>query len=113
MIGDADALARAVRNLLDNAARHATSRIEVRLRVRHGSAEIVAADDGSGIPQADRHRVFDRFTRLDDARAADAGGSGLGLAIVHDIVATHHGSTHVEDNTPGAQFVIRLPADGG
>jgi signal transduction histidine kinase len=110
--GDADALARTVRNLLDNACRHAAGRIEVRLGVRHGIAELVVADDGSGIPAADRRRVFDRFTRLDDARATDAGGSGLGLAIVHDIVTTHHGSTHVEDNAPGARFVVRLPANG-
>jgi signal transduction histidine kinase len=109
--GDTDALARVVRNLLDNAARHATSRIEVRLGVHDDGAHLVIADDGPGIAEPDRQRVFDRFTRLDDARARDTGGSGLGLAIVRDIVAAHHGSTHIEDNAPGARIVVRLPAD--
>jgi signal transduction histidine kinase len=108
--GDTDALSRTVRNLLDNAARHAAGRIEVRLGVLDGTAELVIADDGRGIPEADRQRVFDRFTRLDDARARDTGGSGLGLAIVHEIATAHHGSVHVEDNAPGARFVVRLPA---
>ncbi|MDX6310915.1 MAG: hypothetical protein QOF44_379 [Streptomyces sp.] len=110
--GDADALSSAVRNLLDNATRHATCRVDVRLSVLDGHAELVVADDGPGIPAADRKRVFDRFTRLDDARARDEGGSGLGLAIVHEIVTAHLGTVHVEDNTPGARFVIRLPAAG-
>jgi signal transduction histidine kinase len=108
--GDAEALARTVRNLLDNAARHATGRIEVRLGVLDGKAELVVADDGAGIPEADRQRVFDRFTRLDNARARDAGGSGLGLSIVHDIVTAHQGSARIDDNSPGARFVIRIPA---
>ncbi|MCW2869047.1 ATP-binding protein [Actinacidiphila oryziradicis] len=131
VMGDGEAFARVVRNLLDNAVRHATGRIEVRLGVvvdgtggsGSGSgavaelavaelavAELAAADDGSGIAEADTLRVFDRFTRLDNARARDAGGSGLGLAIVHDIVTVHHGSVRIEDNAPGARFVVRLPA---
>ncbi|MET8244397.1 ATP-binding protein [Streptomyces sp. NPDC005202] len=108
--GDAEILARVVRNLLDNATRYAAGRIDVRLGVLDGTAELVVADDGPGIPAADRERVFDRFTRLDDARARDTGGSGLGLAIVRDIVTAHHGSTRIEDNAPGARVVVRLPA---
>lgn len=107
--GDPDALSRVVRNLLDNATRYATSRIDIRLGVLDGAAHLVIADDGPGIPEPDRQRVFDRFTRLDDARARDAGGSGLGLAIVRDIITAHHGTTHIEDNTPGARIVVRLP----
>ncbi|MET7845110.1 ATP-binding protein [Streptomyces sp. NPDC005356] len=110
--GDADALARVVRNLLDNALRYAVRRIEVSLRVCGGTAQLVITDDGPGIPEPDRHRVFDRFTRLDDARARDAGGSGLGLAIVRDIITAHHGSIDIEDAAPGARLVVRLPADG-
>ncbi|MFI0737726.1 ATP-binding protein [Streptomyces sp. NPDC021100] len=110
--GDTDALARVVRNLLDNAIRYATRRIDVSLGVHDGTAQLVIADDGPGIPGPDRQRVFDRFTRLDDARARDTGGVGLGLAIVRDIVTAHHGSTHIEDNAPGARLVVRLPADG-
>lgn len=109
--GDEDALARVVRNLLDNALRHATTRIDVSLRILDGTARLVVADDGPGIPEADRERVFGRFTRLDDARARYTGGSGLGLAIVRDTVTAHHGSTRIEDNRPGARLVVLLPAE--
>lgn len=107
--GDRDALARVVRNLLDNALRHAATRIDIRLYVLDGTANLVVADDGPGIPAADRQRVFERFTRLDQARARDTGGSGLGLAIVRDIVTAHHGSAHIESNHPGARIVVRIP----
>ncbi|MFE2993281.1 ATP-binding protein [Streptomyces sp. NPDC059262] len=110
--GDADALARVVRNLLDNAVRYATRRIDVSLGLQDGIAQLVIADDGPGIPEPDRQRVFDRFTRLDDARARDTGGSGLGLAIVRDIITAHHGSTRIEDNAPGARVVVHLPGLG-
>ncbi|MFJ8357089.1 ATP-binding protein [Streptomyces sp. NPDC093984] len=108
--GDGDALARVVRNLLDNAIRYAARRIEVSLGVRDRAALLVVADDGPGIPVADRRRVFDRFTRLDGARARDTGGSGLGLAIVRDLVVAHHGHIGIEDNAPGARIVVRIPA---
>ncbi|MCW7940794.1 hypothetical protein AAW14_01900 [Streptomyces hygroscopicus] len=108
--GDAEALATVVRNLLDNSLRYAVERIDVSLRGRDGIACLVVADDGPGIPVADRRRVFDRFTRLDGARARDTGGSGLGLAIVHDLVAAHHGHIRIEDNAPGARMVVCLPA---
>ncbi|MGW0994306.1 HAMP domain-containing sensor histidine kinase [Streptomyces sp. NPDC002523] len=108
--GNADALARAVRNLLDNAVRHARSRVTVSLGTEGGTTRLVVADDGPGIPDADRERVFERFTRLDDARSRDTGGSGLGLAIVRDVVAAHHGRTLIEDNSPGARLVILIPA---
>ncbi|MFF1691290.1 MULTISPECIES: ATP-binding protein [unclassified Streptomyces] len=108
--GDVDALTRVVRNLLDNAIRYATLRIDVSLGVGDGTAQLVVSDDGPGIPGPDRQRVFDRFTRLDDARARDTGGSGLGLAIVRDIITVHRGTVHVEGNgRPGARLVVRLP----
>lgn len=113
VVGDPDALTRVVRNLLDNAIRHATGRVDVGLGVAEPSATLTVADDGPGIAPADRRRVFERFTRLDEARSRDAGGHGLGLAIVHDIVTAHHGDVHVEDNEPGARFVVRLPVDAG
>ncbi|MFJ5724607.1 ATP-binding protein [Streptomyces sp. NPDC093149] len=109
--GDEDALVRVVRNLLDNALCYASTRVDVSLRNRDGTAQLVVADDGPGIPEADRGRVFGRFTRLDDARARDTGGSGLGLAIVRDIVRAHHGSTRIEDNRPGARLVVLLPTE--
>ncbi|MER6981529.1 ATP-binding protein, partial [Streptomyces carpinensis] len=89
-----------------------SSRVDVGLRTLGDTAELIVADDGPGIPEADRERVFGRFTRLDDARARDTGGSGLGLAIVRDTVTAHHGSTRIEDNRPGARLVVRLPAMG-
>ncbi|MGW4820534.1 HAMP domain-containing sensor histidine kinase [Streptomyces sp. NPDC004227] len=110
--GDEDALARVVRNLLDNALRHADTRIDVSLGTLGDTAQLTVADDGPGIPEADRERVFGRFTRLDDARARDTGGSGLGLAIVRDTVTAHHGSTRIEDNRPGARLVVLLPTAG-
>ncbi|HEX6446183.1 MAG TPA: ATP-binding protein [Streptosporangiales bacterium] len=113
VVGDPDALTRVVRNLLDNAIRHAASRVDVGLAVAGPFARLTVADDGPGIAPADRRRVFERFTRLDEARSRDAGGHGLGLAIVHEIVTVHHGDVHVEDNDPGARFVVRLPLGGG
>lgn len=103
-------LRRLVRNLVDNAARHATSRVTLGCRAESdGAAVIVVADDGDGIPEADRERVFDRFTRLDPARGRDAGGSGLGLAIVRQI-ATDHGGTITVTEPPGggSRFEVRL-----
>ncbi|MEU6894953.1 ATP-binding protein [Streptomyces sp. NPDC046557] len=109
--GDQSALARVVRNLLDNALHYAVSRIDVSLQTLDGAARLVVADDGPGIPEAERERVFGRFTRLDDARARDTGGSGLGLAIVRDIVLAHHGNAGIEDNGPGARLIVVLPAE--
>jgi signal transduction histidine kinase len=109
--GDADQLQRVVGNLLDNAVRHARDRILVTLReVPGGEAELVVADDGPGVPPADRERVFERFTRLDEARSARDGGAGLGLAIAREIAQRHGGSVAIDpDAAPGARFVLRLP----
>lgn len=108
--GDRGLLARAVRNLLDNSARYARSRITVRL-VRSGDeAVLTVSDDGPGIREENRQRIFERFTRLEDGRARDGGGVGLGLSIVRDVVTTHDGQVCVDDNLPGALFTVRLPA---
>ncbi|WP_440065032.1 ATP-binding protein [Streptosporangium sp. OZ121] len=103
-------LARLLANLLDNARRHATRRLQVDLRRAGGHAELAVADDGKGIAPADRERVFQRFVRLDTARSRGRGGTGLGLAIARDIAQAHRGSLHVEDVTEGgACFVLRIP----
>jgi len=111
VLGDPAALSRVLRNLTDNAERHARTRVELELRVEHGRALCVVDDDGAGIPAADRHRAFERFTRLDDARARDVGGAGLGLAIAAEVVAAHDGSLSIaESPLGGARLVLDLPA---
>jgi signal transduction histidine kinase len=76
----------------------------------HGDVvELSVEDDGPGIPEDQRDRVFERFVRLDEARARDAGGSGLGLAIVQEIVRAHGGSVTVSPSARGgARFVVQL-----
>jgi signal transduction histidine kinase len=104
-------LGQVVRNLLANARRHAASTVTITLRQVDGTVELRVADDGPGIAAADRARVFDRFVRLDDARARDEGGSGLGLAIVRKIVDSAGGSVEIDDSAAGgACFTVRLPA---
>lgn len=109
--GDRARLARAVGNLVDNAVRHARSRVVVRLRSAGGSALLEVIDDGPGIPLAERRRVFERFVRLDDARARDSGGTGLGLAIVAEVVTVHGGRVEAgEAEGGGARLAVVLPA---
>jgi signal transduction histidine kinase len=111
VIGDPAQLARVVRNLADNAGRHAASLVCVSLTVHDGWVSLSVADDGSGIAAEDRTRIFERFTRLDDARARDTGGSGLGLAIVHQVVTAHGGSVSVAETAGGGtRFMVNLPA---
>jgi len=111
--GDADGLRRVLRNLGDNAARHASSRVGFALAERDGAAVLAVDDDGPGIPEADRERVLERFVRLDDARARDAGGSGLGLAIVAELVAAHGGAVRVAGSAlGGARVEVSLPRAG-
>jgi signal transduction histidine kinase len=106
--GNRAQLARVVRNLLDNAQRHAASAVGVKVARDGAWAVLTVSDDGAGIPTADRDRVFERFTRLDGARARDAGGAGLGLAIVREVVEAHGGSAAVGGDH-GAVLTVRLP----
>lgn len=110
LVGDARALSRVLRNLLENAALHAASRIDVAVGSGGGDATVSVTDDGPGIPAADRERVFDRFVRLDPDRSRSGGGAGLGLAIVREIVAAHRGSVTVDDRPGGGtRMTIQLP----
>ncbi|MEU8803192.1 HAMP domain-containing sensor histidine kinase [Spirillospora sp. NPDC048819] len=104
-------LSRVIGNLLDNAERHAGEVVRLSLREEAGAAVVRVADDGPGVPPADRERIFERFVRLDDARSRDEGGAGLGLAIARDLVVAHGGGITVgEAPEGGALFEVRLPA---
>ncbi|WP_407639439.1 sensor histidine kinase [Kitasatospora azatica] len=104
-------LTRVVTNLLDNAQRFAEREVTVQLRtVEDGRLAVLeVTDDGPGIPPADRERVFERFTRLDDARSRDHGGAGLGLAIARDLAVHHGGTLTAEPAERGARLVVSLP----
>jgi signal transduction histidine kinase len=111
LTGDADALTRALRNLLENAVRHAHSRVEVSVGANEKTVWLQVADDGPGIPTGERLRVFDRFVRLDSDRSRTGGGSGLGLAIVAEIVAAHGGSVRAGERVGGGTVMtVQLPA---
>jgi signal transduction histidine kinase len=113
VLGDRDRLERLLRNLTDNAARHARTVVSLSLGRDGGDVVLAVDDDGPGIAKAERGRVFDRFVRLEPARARDSGGSGLGLSIVREIAALHGGTATVcESNLGGARFEVRLPAGG-
>ncbi len=112
--GDPAQLGRAVRNLLDNAERHASNSVTITLTELHanggpGVARLTVSDDGAGVPPAEREHIFERFTRLDAARSRDTGGTGLGLAITRDIIQRHGGTLALNDG-PITTFVIELPA---
>ncbi|NED97554.1 HAMP domain-containing protein [Phytoactinopolyspora alkaliphila] len=107
--GNPEALARMMRNLIVNGVRHAASRVEVTIAVTDHVIEVRVGNDGPAIPPRHRERVFERFTRLDDARSRDAGGTGLGLAIVREIARAHGGDVEAGDVPSGACFIVRLP----
>ncbi len=112
-----DDLARALGNLVDNAVRHARASVVLDATAVGHRLELSVTDDGHGIPVAERDRVFDRFTRLDEARDRDSGGSGLGLAITRALVLRNGGTIRLEDAAPrgndesgaGLRAVISLP----
>jgi signal transduction histidine kinase len=110
VIGDPVAVSRVIRNLVDNAVRHAKSRVDVCVGSRDGDATITVSDDGRGIAPAERARVFERFVRLDSDRARSSGGSGLGLAIVAEIVAAHSGTVTIDDRPGGGtKMTVAFP----
>jgi signal transduction histidine kinase len=109
VIGDRASLTRLVDNLVSNARRHAT-RVEVTTAVDQYDVVLDVDDDGPGIPAGDRRRVFERWVRLDPARAREAGGVGLGLSLCRAIAESHGGSVTVLDSPlGGARLEVRLP----
>lgn len=115
IVGHDASLRRVLRNLGDNAARHAASTVAFTLTEHDGLVALTVDDDGTGVPLEDRGRAFERFVRLDDARARHDGGSGLGLAIVAEVVTGHAGRVEITDSPHGgARFDLRFPsADDG
>ncbi len=108
--GRAAHLGRLVRNLLSNACRHANERVEVSLTEADEIVTLVVADDGPGVSEQQRERIFERFVRLDEARHTDSGGAGLGLAIAREIARDHGGDIDVGERVGGgARFVVTLP----
>lgn len=108
--GHRQQLARVIRNLADNAERHASSSVTLGLSEAAGTAILTVSDDGTGIPASHIGRIFDRFVRVDAARTQNAGGSGLGLAIAREIIERHGGTVELDPtHSPGAKFVITLP----
>jgi signal transduction histidine kinase len=111
VLGSRVQLRRAMANLLDNASHHARTTIRLSVHERDGRIRVLVDDDGPGIADEDRERVFGRFVRLDDHRARGAGGAGLGLSLVRRI-AERHGGTATVETAPlgGARLVLDLPA---
>ncbi|NYG06726.1 signal transduction histidine kinase [Phycicoccus badiiscoriae] len=107
-----DDLTRAVGNLVDNAVRHAATRVTLSWEQRGNAVLLAVTDDGHGISEADRERVFDRFTRLDEARDRDSGGSGLGLAITRELLRRNGARVWLEDAAPGVRAVVAFDRAG-
>ncbi|MFJ6196947.1 ATP-binding protein [Micromonospora sp. NPDC092111] len=110
-VGVPDELRRVLANLVDNAVRHARTRVVLAVGPAADPAYhlVTVADDGPGVPAADRERVFRRFARLDEGRARDAGGAGLGLAIVRELVRRAGGTVELADAGPGLLVRLCLP----
>jgi two-component system sensor histidine kinase SenX3 len=102
----------AVHNLISNAVQYSPdgSRVGIGVTAENGVVEIAVTDQGVGIPDDERDRVFERFFRVDAARSRNTGGSGLGLSIVKHVVQNHGGDVRVwSQQGRGSTFTIRLP----
>lgn len=111
VVGVGTQLERAVFNMVDNAVSHAVRHVTIATKATAATVELVVEDDGPGIPEADRERVFERFVRLDDSRGRASGGTGIGLALVKAIVDRHDGTVEIGASADlgGARVRIELP----
>lgn len=110
--GDYDQLMTAIRNLIDNAVTYSPdgSTVWVEVTKHEDVVHIAVSDQGTGIAEDDRERIFERFYRVDSARSRSTGGTGLGLSIVKHTISNHGGEIMVESTVgEGSTFVIRLP----
>jgi len=112
IVGDRRMLWQMLANLVENATRHTPAGTEVRLAVRTqpGATILEVADDGPGIPEADRTEALKPFRQLGVPR--DLGGAGLGLALVRAIADRHAAQIDLADNAPGLRVTIRFPSAG-
>jgi signal transduction histidine kinase len=108
MLGDGELLAQLIANLIDNSIRHTPrgSRIVVRSVIDESGSRLIVADDGPGVPASERARIFERFYRVDSARATP--GDGLGLSLVAVIAGLHGAKVFALDNEPGLKVVFEL-----
>lgn len=110
LIGDRDLLFQMLANVVDNAIKYTPDggTVGVSLRQRDGYAELIVADSGIGIPLKDRHKVFQRFFRVEESRGQQP-GNGLGLSLVAAVVKLHYGDIELQENFPGLRIIMRLP----
>jgi signal transduction histidine kinase len=118
--GDRQLLGQAITNLIDNALKYGAPQaqggngwapeVDIRAEVHDGTAEIIVADRGPGVPESERERVLGRFVRLEESRSEP--GSGLGLSLVAAVARLHGGALRLEDNEPGLRVVLSLPLEG-
>ena len=112
VLGDEDLLVTALRNLLENAIAYSPDRTRVMVSASRDArtAQVSVADQGIGIPERDRERIFERFYRVDPARSRATGGTGLGLAIVKHVMAAHRGKVTVwSQEGVGSTFTLQMP----
>jgi two-component system sensor histidine kinase SenX3 len=112
VLGDGDQLIMAIHNLLENAINYSpnNTKVSVSSTVSDEIIEIVVADQGIGIPEAELERIFERFYRVDPARSRETGGTGLGLSIVKHVASKHGGEVKVWSSpNVGSSFALRLP----
>jgi two-component system, OmpR family, sensor histidine kinase SenX3 len=113
ILGDEDLLVTALRNLLENAVAYSPDKTRVQVNTRAANdwmVEVSVTDQGIGIPERDRERIFERFYRVDPARSRATGGTGLGLAIVKHVTAAHGGKVNVwSKEGAGSTFTLQLP----
>ncbi|NJP97091.1 hypothetical protein HCN51_48020 [Nonomuraea sp. FMUSA5-5] len=103
-------IVRVLETLLDNAQRHASATVQLEVIRGDAHVELVVTDDGEGVAEAQRERIFEQFTRIDGARSRTHGGAGLGLTIAREIALAHCGSLDVgQADSGGARFSLRLP----
>jgi signal transduction histidine kinase len=108
VMGDGAMLTRMIRNVVDNGRRHASSSLRFTSRYDGTDGVITIGDDGPGVSDLDRDRLFDRFVRADDARTRESGGTGIGLAIVKDIAQRHGGNAQFLQVPIGACVQLRV-----